>query len=100
MDVEFTRDIYDPDSEYHDYFWDFGDDSTSTDPNPSHTFIVEDDHDYTVLLDVIDETELHGRASCRISVDSGSTTFPILMNFTGDIILPRRIENIINVYGY
>jgi poly-gamma-glutamate capsule biosynthesis protein CapA/YwtB (metallophosphatase superfamily) len=100
VDVQFTSDVYDPDSEVHDYFWDFGDDSTSTEPNPSHTFIVEDDHDYTVLLDVVDETELHGRASCRISVDPGSTTFPILMNFTGDIILARRIENIINLYGY
>jgi len=100
VDVQFTSDVYDPDSEVHDYFWDFGDDSTSTEPNPSHTFIVEDDHDYTVLLDVIDETELHGRASCRISVDPGQTTFPVLMNFVGDIILARRIENIINISGY
>jgi poly-gamma-glutamate synthesis protein (capsule biosynthesis protein) len=98
--VEFTSDVYDPDSEEHDYFWDFGDDSTSTEPNPSHTFIVEDDHDYTVLLVVIDETELNGRASCQISVDPGPTTFPILMNFVGDIILARRIEDYINLYGY
>ncbi len=62
--------------------------------------LVEDDHDYTVLLDVIDETELHGRASCRISVDPGPTTFPITMNFTGDIILARRIEDYINLNGY
>ena len=100
VDVDFTSYVYDPDSEEHDYFWSFGDDSTSTEPNPSHTFIVEDDHDYTVLLDVIDETELHGRASCQISVDPGPTTFPILMNFVGDIILARRIENYINLYGY
>ncbi len=100
VDVDFTSDVYDPDSEVHDYFWNFGDDSTSTQPNPSHTFIVEDDHDYTVLLDVIDETELHGRASCRISVDPGPTTFPITMNFIGDIILARRIEDIINISGH
>ena len=100
VDVEFTSNVYDPDSEEHDYFWDFGDDSTSTEPNPSHTFIVEDDHDYTVLLDVVDETELHGRASCRISVDPGPTTFPITINFVGDIMLARGIENIINLYGY
>ena len=100
VDVEFTSYVYDPDSQEHDYFWDFGDDSTSIEPNPSHTFIVEDDHDYTVLLDVIDETELHGRASCRISVDPGPTTFPITMNFAGDIILARRIEDYINLNGY
>ena len=100
VDVEFTSYVYDPDSQEHDYFWDFGDDSTSTEPNPYHTFIVEDDHDYTVLLDVIDETELHGRASCRISVDPGPTTFPITMNFVGDIILARRIEDYINLHGY
>ena len=100
VDVQFTSYVYDPDSEVHSYYWDFGDDSTSTEPNPSHTFIVEDDHDYTVLLDVIDETELHGRASCRISVDPGPTTFPITMNFVGDIILARRIEDIINNNGY
>jgi poly-gamma-glutamate capsule biosynthesis protein CapA/YwtB (metallophosphatase superfamily) len=100
VDVEFTSNVYDPDSEEHDYFWDFGDDSTSTEPNPSHTFIVEDNHDYTVLLDVVDETELHGRASCKISVDPGPTTFPITMNFVGDIMLARRIEDFINLYGY
>jgi len=100
VDVQFTSNVYDPDSEIHDYFWNFGDDSTSTEPNPSHTFIVEDDHDYTVFLDVVDETELHGRASCRISVDPGPTTFPITMNFVGDIILARRIEDIIDISGH
>jgi poly-gamma-glutamate capsule biosynthesis protein CapA/YwtB (metallophosphatase superfamily) len=100
VDVEFTSIVYDPDSEEHDYFWDFGDDSTSTEANPSHTFIVEDNHDYTVLLDVVDETELHGRASCQIHVDPGPTTFPITMNFVGDIMLARRIEDFINLYGY
>ncbi len=100
VDVEFTSSVYDPDSEVHDYFWDFGDDSTSTEPNPSHTFIVEDDHDYTVLLEVIDETDLHGRASCQITVDPGPTTFPIRMNFVGDVMLARRIEELIDLSGY
>ncbi len=100
VDVEFTSNVYDPDSGEHNYFWDFGDDSTSTEPNPSHTFLVEDDHDYTVLLDVVDQTELHGRASCQIHVDPGPTTFPITMNFVGDVMLARRIDNYINLYGY
>ncbi|HEY6625701.1 MAG TPA: CapA family protein, partial [Ignavibacteriaceae bacterium] len=100
VDVEFTSSVYDPDSEEHDYFWEFGDDSTCTEPNPSHTFIVEDDHDYTVLLEVIDETDLHGRASCQITVDPGPTTFPITMNFVGDVMLARRMEELINLSGY
>jgi poly-gamma-glutamate capsule biosynthesis protein CapA/YwtB (metallophosphatase superfamily) len=100
VDVQFTSDVYDPDSEEHDYLWNFGDDSTSAEPDPTHTFIVEDDHDYTVMLVVTDETELQGRATCRISVDPGPTTFPIVINFVGDIMLARRIENIINLYGY
>jgi poly-gamma-glutamate capsule biosynthesis protein CapA/YwtB (metallophosphatase superfamily) len=100
VDVEFTSSVYDPDSYEHDYFWDFGDDSTSTEPNPSHMFIVEDDHDYTVLLEVKDETDLHGRASCQITVDPGPTTFPITMNFVGDMMLARRIEELINLSGY
>ena len=100
VDVEFTSNVYDPDSGEHNYFWDFGDDSTSTEPNPSHTFLVEDDHDYTVLLDVVDQTELHGRASCQIHVDPGPTTFPITMNFVGDVMLARRIDNYINLHGY
>ena len=100
VDIAFTSSVYDPDSEDHDYFWDFGDDSTSREPNPSHTFIVEDDHDYTVLLEVIDETDLHGRASCQITVDPGPTTFPITMNFVGDVMLARRIEEFIDLYGY
>jgi poly-gamma-glutamate capsule biosynthesis protein CapA/YwtB (metallophosphatase superfamily) len=100
VDVKFTSKVYDPDSEVHIYYWDFGDDSTSNETNPFHTFLVEDDHDYTVLLKVTDETGKWGSASCQISVDPGPTSFPITMNFVGDIILARRIENLINVYGF
>lgn len=99
VNVEFFSEVVDPDSGLFIYNWNFGDDSTSSLPNPVHTFIVEDDHDYTVLLTVTDETNLKGNASCRITVDEGETTFPVTMNFVGDIMLARGIETYINLNG-
>jgi poly-gamma-glutamate capsule biosynthesis protein CapA/YwtB (metallophosphatase superfamily) len=92
VDVQFYSTVIDPDSWYHDYFWYFGDDSTSTQQNPFHTYVVLDDHEYTVLLEVVDSTGLWGRATCHIGVDPGPTTFPITMNFVGDVMLARRYE--------
>lgn len=92
VDVQFYSRIYDPDSKDHLYFWYFGDDSTSSEPDPFHTYIVEDDHQYTVLLEVVDSTGLWGRASCQIRVDPGPTSFPLTMNFVGDVMLARGYE--------
>jgi hypothetical protein len=90
VDVQFYSTVTDPDSEQHLYFWDFGDDSISTEPNPSHTFLVLDDHAYTVLVEVVDDTDRWGQATCQVVVDSGPTTFPITINFAGDVMLARR----------
>ncbi len=90
--VQFQSQVIDPDSRSHEYFWYFGDDSTSHDSNPSHTYLVRDNHDYTVLLEVEDSTRLWGRASCQIHVDPGPTSFPVKMNFTGDIMLARGYD--------
>jgi poly-gamma-glutamate capsule biosynthesis protein CapA/YwtB (metallophosphatase superfamily) len=92
VDIQFYSTVIDTDSWYHDYFWYFGDDSTSTEPNPFHTYLVEDDHAYTVLLEVVDSTNLWGRATCSVIVDPGQTTFPLTMNFVGDVMLARRYE--------
>ncbi len=92
VDVQFYSTVIDTDSWYHDYFWYFGDDSTSSEPDPFHTYVVEDDHPYTVLLEVVDSTNLWGRATCQVTVDPGQTTFPLTMNFVGDIMLARRYE--------
>ena len=93
VDVQFSSQITDPDSDEHLLLWNFGDGTTSTEPNPIHTFIVEDDHPYSVLLEVSDETENYGYATCQIEVDYGSSTFPIKINFVGDIMLARGYEN-------
>ncbi len=100
VDVQFYGEVIDPDSEEHLFYWNFGDDSTSTEQNPFHTFLVQDDHPYTVLLEVVDDSLLWGQATCQIEVDSGPTTFPVTMNFVGDIMLARGYEySIIPTYG-
>ena len=102
VDVQFYSRVTDPDSKHHEYLWYFGDDSTGNDSSPSHTYIIEDDHEYTVLLEVKDSTNLWGSATCRVTVDSGPTTFPVTINFIGDIMLARRYEEpggIINTFG-
>ncbi len=85
--------MIDPDSETHDYFWNFGDGSTSNEQDPSHTFLVTDDHPYKVLLRVVDSTNRWGQASCSVEVDPGNSSFPVTLNFVGDIMLARRYEN-------
>ncbi len=92
VDVQFSGIVHDPDSESHEFYWDFGDDSTSTEQNPMHTYLVLDDHAYTVLLEVMDDTYLWGRATCMVDVDPGPTSFPVTMNFVGDIMLARGYE--------
>ncbi|HCV42922.1 MAG TPA: hypothetical protein DGH68_05525 [Bacteroidetes bacterium] len=92
VDVQFFGHVVDPDGGNHLFYWDFGDGGTSTLQSPRHTFLVLDNHPYTVLCRVVDQTGLWGRASCQIQVDPGPTTFPVRMNFIGDIMLARRYE--------
>ncbi len=99
VNVQFTSEVIDPDSGEFTFFWNFGDNSISTEQNPVHTFIVEDDHEYTVHLEVTDETNLRGYDSCKVSVDEGETSFPVTMNFVGDIMLARGIDSYISTYG-
>ena len=93
VDVTFESDVIDPDSDSFSYLWNFGDDLTSTIANPFHTFNITDDHSYSVLLEVTDETDLVGYAAVEIDVSQGPTSFPIKMNFVGDIILARAYED-------
>ena len=91
-DIQFYSEVIDPDSGEHDFFWDFGDGTTSTEQDPLHTFSVSDDHAYTVLLRVVDETNKWGYASCSIEVGQGSSTFPLTINFVGDMMMARAYE--------
>ncbi len=93
VDISFQALVNDPDSETHSYLWHFGDGQTSTDPAPSHTYLVEDDHDYTVLLQVMDESGTMGQARAEIAVDRGDESFPLRLNFVGDIMIARRYED-------
>lgn len=93
VDVQFHADVIDPDTYSHDYFWYFGDDSTSTEEDPVHTFLVADDHPYTVFLEVTDQTNRIGHATVQIEVDEGESSFPLTMNFVGDILLARHYED-------
>lgn len=92
LDVQFTASVHDPDSQTHGFHWDFGDGATSTEQNPTHTFLVQDDHAYTVLLSVCDDTDRWGWASCTVSVDPGPSSLPFSVNFVGDIMLARGYE--------
>ena len=99
IDVQFFSTVIDPDSDEHDYFWNFGDGEISDEENPLHTYIVQDDHSYTVLLQVQDDSQTWGYATCNIELEVGDTSFPVKMNFAGDVMLARAMENIISSYG-
>ena len=100
VSIQFQSFITDEDSDEFSFLWNFGDGYSSSEANPSHTFLVEDDHDYSVSLQVSDDTEMEGYATCNVSVDEGETSLPVTMNFVGDVMLARGYENnIIPIYG-
>jgi len=94
VSVSFQSIVQDIDSYSFSYNWEFGDGQSSSDPNPSHDYIIEDDHEYSVILIVEDETGNQGFATTAIQVDQGSSSFPITLNFVGDIMMGRRFEDI------
>ena len=48
--IIFNSIIEDNDSENFTYHWYFGDGESSIEENPTHTFIIADDHVYNVIL--------------------------------------------------
>jgi len=94
IDVQFTSTVEDQDSDEHTYLWNFGDGTTSTQQNPEHTFTVTDNHSYTVILQVTDNTNRVGTASCKVNVEQGDeSSLPVTLNFVGDIMLARHFED-------
>ena len=83
VDVQFVSTVVDPDSNEHDYFWDFGDDSTSTEKDPTHTFLVTDSHPYTVLLQVVDPNKHVGTGQLQYRCRSGKQLFSCYIKFCG-----------------
>jgi poly-gamma-glutamate capsule biosynthesis protein CapA/YwtB (metallophosphatase superfamily) len=104
VEVQFQGLVFDPDSDTFTYRWDFGDDDTSSDQNPIHSFTAAADYTFTVSLDVRDETNLFGRDTCQVTVDpaGGGDDGIYTINFTGDIFCGRNYDNpggLIDTYG-
>ncbi len=91
--VQFNSVVTDPEGGTFSYEWDFGDSLTSAEANPYHVFTVDDNHPYRVTLKVIDDTGKWGLGSTLVTVDPGTDTLPLRMNFVGDIMLGRRYDN-------
>jgi PKD repeat protein len=94
LDVNFTASTSGGTSPYT-FSWDFGDGSTSSDQNPSHTY--SEAGDYPVILSVTDNNNEQDTASLNISVSQqvvamqatanaspASGTLPFLVEFTAD----------------
>lgn len=97
--IQFHAEITDPDSDEHVYYWDFGDGFSSSEAEPIHTYYIEDNHLYTVLLQILDDDGLWGYASCSVQLNPGTTNLPVRMNFVGDVMLARNLQGVINSIG-
>ena len=93
VSASFTSTVMDSDSYNFTFHWEFGDGNSSNEIHPSHEYVVQDDHDYTVILTVEDETGQQGWGTAMIQVDPGESSFPLTLNFVGDIMMGRRFEN-------
>ena len=93
VSILFESSVQDTDSYSFSYHWDFGDGQSSNEANPYHEYVIEDGHEYSVMLIVEDETGKQGFATTTIEIDQETTTFPLTINFVGDIMMGRRFED-------
>jgi len=91
--IQFDCQVIDPDSFSFSYLWDFGDGGTATTASAYHLFTVIDDHPYTVSLKVTDDSGKWGWESVQVGVDPGESSWPVRLNFIGDVMLARRYES-------
>ena len=87
VSIAFSSTIQDTDSYSFSYSWDFGDGGTSQLSDPIHDYFIQDDHSYSVLPIVEDEFGQRGYASAVVNIDQGNSSFPIRLNFVGDIMM-------------
>lgn len=102
LSVQFLGEVFDPDSETHQWSWDFGDSTTSAEQNPQHEFLIHSDYPYTVGLQVWDPEGMAAGDTCQIAVSPGDPTGPLTVNFVGDVFTGRGYEyngGIIDTYG-
>lgn len=100
--IQFTANVYDPDSPAHTFLWEFGDGASSDEVNPVHEFLVEADYTYTVSLLARDDDGLVGGDTCQVAVEPGSGDLPLTVDFVGDVFTGRSYESpggIIDTYG-
>lgn len=93
LTVSFKSFVSDPNYKKHDYYWDFGDGNVSREAEPSHTYKVTADYDYSAFLAVENASGKWGYAQTQVKVPGDKENdLPLTMNFVGDVILARRYE--------
>jgi PKD repeat protein len=68
----FAGSVSDPGANTHTFLWDFGDGSTSTDPNPAHAYA--DNGAYTVILTVTDDRGASRSDTLTVTVNNVAPT--------------------------
>lgn len=100
--INFNSIIQDDDSNNFSYLWYFGDGESSTEANPTHTYIIGDNHIYNIILQVTDDQGYIGFSTEPITLEYDTSSLPLTMNFIGDVMLGRNYDNnggIIDQYG-
>ncbi|MCD6530296.1 PKD domain-containing protein [Candidatus Bathyarchaeota archaeon] len=69
--IRFVDNSYDPDGSVVAWYWDFGDGTTSTERNPTHTYTAPSD--YTVTLTVTDDRGATSKVECVVTVSTPPT---------------------------
>ena len=75
------------------FFWDFGDGTTSTAPNPQHTYVGGGVVSFTATLTVTDISGLSSTDSVKITVGSRPPAATILTPTAGTFVVPGQTIN-------